>query len=191
MSLKEKLGVMALAGAMVVGAVSYGKAGKNPGCAPGYTKQSNISELYVSRGECLHPDSIILDTLTAWTRFPTCCQKLEVREGYVQCLTDEGWTKQLGGIGEKLFVSSYRHDKDLVYFNDFDCDGHIDLIFNFDLDKLKIRFEPGTDELFKKADKLFLEYKDKLREGVDLELETKKWLDSRKETEKQGLLDNL
>lgn len=126
-----------------------------------------------------------------WTRYPTCCQKLE--QGYsslVLCLTDEGRGVIGRNLGENLWIFN-RNDKDNVSFDDFDCDGNVDRIYNSKLEQSKSRFEPETDELFKTANQYFSGYKNKLREGVNLEQETQKWLESRKERKGPGLLDNL
>jgi hypothetical protein len=133
-----------------------------------------------------------MDNKINWSRYSTCCLKLkEPIEGDYspQCLTDTGWEKVHIEVGEELWIFNY-NSKDDVAFTDFDCDRKVDKMYNNRLGQHKSRFEPGTEELFKKADQYFFGYKNKLREGVDLELETKKWLAGRKR-KNSGFLDNL
>lgn len=120
----------------------------------------------------------VKDNCIEWTRYPTCCENLQ---GYATpplfwCLTDEyGEVPAKNHFGEELQVINY-HDYsiEIISFEDYDC-GKVDKIFNFQSKKRHLsRLESRTDELFQEANKRFLEYKNKIREGIDIEQEVQK-----------------
>lgn len=143
-----------------------------------------------------------------WTRYPTCSQEVrEKRElrnfpGNNECKVDGQW-RYCGNLGEELdwtLVDDEDKVFNILHFYKHGCDKNIDVIYdskvhkNFTIHNIKSYFRTETkgferfrelsgakletEELFDRVNKLFENYKDELREGVDIELETQKWLDS-------------
>lgn len=105
-----------------------------------------------------------------FTRRPNCCDSLEVNQNfsYLTCIKD-GRRLELGlnYMGQELWIHNHHNGKDSLNFADFDCDWHVDRVYNSRLGQF-IDLSEGDKEFFERADEAFYNALDRIMKDIDI-----------------------